>query len=277
MGDPSPAVWRAVRREVSGLGKAAEPLLRRAERDADPRARGRARQIRLGRGRERATRRLCAYAHRGRIDLESGLMLLARLEEPGVDLRPHVLALDAMAAEVVNRIESRRPGPDRGLVLAEYLGEHLGYTGAEDDYHHPDHIHLQHVISRKRGIPLTLTAIYLLVARRAGVRAAAIALPGHVVLRLHGPGKSVLIDPFDGGAILSERDCLRYLAESRLAFNPRWLDDVSDATLFERQLRNLCVSYRRRERGRELALIGRVLFALRAGREAQPESAMVSA
>ena len=162
-------------------------------------------------------------------------------------------------------------------MLCEYLGGELGYGGAEDDYHHPDNVHLQHVIRRKRGIPLTLTAIYLLVARRAGLRAAAVALPGHVVLRLRGPGKSLLVDPFDGGSVLSERDCLRYLAESRLTFDPRWLDDASDAKLFERQLRNLCVGYRRLGRGRELAQAGRVLAALRAGREAQPEGEMVSA
>ena len=277
MGDPSPVVWRAVRRELTSLGRAAGPVLRRAARGPDPRTRGRARDFLLGQAREQATRRLCGYARRGEIQLESALLLLSRLDDPGADLRPYVLALDALAAEVAGRVESRPPGADRGLVLAEYLGEELGYSGIEDDYHHPDNIYLHRALTRKRGIPLTLTAIYLLVARRAGIDAAAVALPGHVVLRLSGPGKSLLLDPFDGGSLLSERDCLRYLAESRLSFDPRWLDDASDATLFERQLRNLCVSYRRRQLGRELALVGRVLTALQAGRRPRPANAMVSA
>lgn len=271
MGDPSPVVWRAVRRELTGLGRAAGPALRRAARASDPRTRGRARRVLLGQAREGATRRLCGYAQRGEIDLERALLLLCHLDDPRADLRPCVLALDAMGAEVSNRIEACPPGPQRGLVLAEYLGEELGYTGSEEDYHHPDHIHLHRTLSRKCGIPLTLTAIYLFVARRAGIRATAVALPGHVILRVSGPGQSLLLDPFDNGAILSERDCLRYLAEHRLAFNPRWLDDASDELLFERQLRNLCVSYRRRRLGRELALAGRVLEALHAA--TSPESA----
>ena len=231
----------------------------------------------LGQAREAATRRLCGYAQQGQIDLERAMLLLSHLDDPRADLRPQVLALDAMAAEVSSRIEAWPPGPQRGLVLAEYLGEELGYGGVEDDYHHPDNLFLHRVISRKSGIPLSLTAIYLAVARRAGIRAAAVALPGHVILRIYGPGQSLLLDPFDGGAILSERDCLRYLAESRLSFNPRWLDDATDAALFERQLRNLCVAYRRRHLGRELALVGRILTALQSGQRATPERATVTA
>lgn len=277
MGDPSPVVWGAVRRELTSLGRAAGPVLRRAAQGPDPRARARARQFSLGLAREAAARRLCGYVHQGRIDLERALLLLSHLDDPQADLRPYVLALDAMAAEVSGRIESCPPGPERGLLLADYLGQELGYDGARDDYHHPHNIHLHRAVARKRGIPLTLTAIYLLVARRAGIEAAAVALPGHVVLRISGPGKSLLLDPFDGGSVLSERDCLRYLAESRLSFNPRWLDDATDATLFERQLRNLCVSYRRRRLARELSLVGRILTALRSGQPPRPADAMVSA
>jgi len=277
MGDPSPTVWREVRRELGALGKRVLPLLRRAAAGGDPQARARARGLLLRRGRELATRRLCGYAHRGRIDLESALWLLARLDEPGGDLRPYALALDAMAAEVAGRVESLPPGHGRGLALAEYLGDELGYSGATSDYHHPRHIHLHHVIARKRGIPLTLVAIYLLVARRAGIQASAVALPGHVVLRVFGPGKSVLLDPFDGGKVLQERDCLRYLAECGLSFHARWLDDAGDSALFERQMRNLCVGYRRRRLEHELALIGRALTALQSRPQPEPAGSMVSA
>jgi len=224
LGDPSPTVWRSVRGELQKLGRAAGPSLRRAARGDDPRARTRARQFLLQRDRERVSRRLTGYAMRPELDLERGLLLLARIEEPGLDARPYSTALDAMAAEVVRRTESRPPGAKRARALVEYLGRELGYTGDEGDYHHPDNVYLHRAIVRRRGLPLTLVAIYLFVARRAGIPAAPVALPGHVVLRLHGPDRNLLIDPFNGGAELSERECLCYLAARGLArqLPPPW-------------------------------------------------------
>jgi regulator of sirC expression with transglutaminase-like and TPR domain len=197
------------------------------------------------------------------VDLERGLFLLARFEEPGLDARPFVTALDAMAAEVMRRAESRPPGSERARVLVDYLADELGYDGDDGDYHHPDNVYLHRAIVRRRGLPLTLAAIYLFVARRAGIPAAPVALPGHVVLRLHGNDRNLLIDPFNQGAELSERECLSYLAARGLPFSPEWFADAGDAKMFVRQVRNLCVSYRRRGLGREVELISRVLFARR--------------
>jgi regulator of sirC expression with transglutaminase-like and TPR domain len=208
------------------------------------------------------------------LDLERGLLLLGRIEEPQLDARPYLTALDAMAAEVVRRTESMPPGSVRAQALVDYLAGELGYTGEDGDYHHPDNVYLHRSIVRRRGLPLTLAAIYLFVARRARISAAPVALPGHVVLRFHGHDRNLLIDPFNQGAELSERECLSYLAARGLAFNPKWFADASDAKMFERQVRNLCVSYRRRGLEREVRLIARILFARRsASIEAVPEAA----
>ena len=267
--DPSPRVWRTIRRELRGRGSRARPGLRRAVTSGVPRSRARARRLLLDLDREAVSRRLCGYALRAEVDLERALLLLSRFEEPGLDLRPCVLALDAMAAEVLRRIERLPPGSERALVLVDYLGRELGYRGDEGDYHHPDNVYLHRAIVRRRGLPLTLAAIHLFVARRAGLRAALVGLPGHVVLRLRGDDRNVLVDPFGGGAEITERECLGYLAQRRRDFAPAWLDDASAASMFERQLRNLCVSYRRRGLACEVRLLGRVLHALGRGVRAE--------
>lgn len=244
--DPSPRVWRSVRRELRRRGRRSRPGLRRAAASGHPRARGRARRLLLDLDREAVGRRLAGYAMRRELDLERGLLLLARFEEPGLDVRPCVLALDAMAAEVVRRTESLPPGSERGLALARYLGGELGYAGDEGDYHHPDNVYLHRAIVRKRGLPLTLAAIYLFVARRAGLRAALVGLPGHVVLRMRGEDRNLLIDPFGGGREITERECLGYLAEYGLPFQPRWFDDADAGALWVRQIHNLHKSFGRR-------------------------------
>ena len=247
LGDASPTVLNEVRREFDRRGKGALVALRRAARHPSPQIRARARLLLLSRDRERVLRRLVGYAGRPEIGLESGLWILSRLEQPRLDMRPYLLALDAMAAEVIRRIEGKPPGLERAMVLPQYLGQELGYAGDEDDYDHPDNIYLHRAIERRRGMPLTLAALYQCIARRAGLSVAPVPIPGHVMLRLREGGKSALIDVFKGGERRTERDLLKYLAEQHLPFNPSWFRDADDASMFQRQINNLRGSYRRRE------------------------------
>jgi regulator of sirC expression with transglutaminase-like and TPR domain len=158
------------------------------------------------------------------------------------------------------------------MVLAHYLGNERGLIGSEVDYHHPDHVYLHRAIVRKRGMPLTLTAIYLLVARRAGIRAAAVPLPGHVLLRLYSGRRSLIIDPFRGGRVRTRSDCLRYLAEQGLVPRPSWFRDATDAMLLQRHARNLMNSYQLRGRARLARDLERVAQVLGRFHTRLPES-----
>ncbi len=240
--DESPSVFEAVRAELLRAGRSAEPALRRAAGDPRARVRGRARAILATRERRAALRRLLGMAGNGAVDLESALFRLGRLERPDLDARPYKKALDAMGLEVARRAANELDSFARPMVLAQYLGGELGFIGSETDFTHPDNIHLHRAIERKCGMPLTLTAIYLFVARRAGLRAAAVALPGRVLLRLYAGRRSMLVDPFLGGKARTRMDCIRYLAHNGLVPRPDWFHDATDTALFQRHVLNLMSS-----------------------------------
>jgi len=176
------------------------------------------------------------------LDLESAMWRLSRLENPHFDARGYRRALDAMGKAVRERFQAAPDGIAAPLALADYLGNELGYIGSEVDFDHPGNIYLHRAIERKRGMPLTLTVLYLLVARRAGIRAAAVPLPGHVLLRLEAGRRKLLIDPFHGGRLRTRGDCMRHLERHGLVPRPAWFADASDAQLFERAVRNLMQS-----------------------------------
>jgi regulator of sirC expression with transglutaminase-like and TPR domain len=210
-------------------------------------------------------RRLARYASRKEVELERALWLLSRFDDPTLDVRPYVLALDAMAAEVLRRIEALPATHGRVLELAKYVGGELGYRGAEEDYHSPENALLHRALVEKRGLPLTLCAIYALVARRAGLRAAILPLPGHVMLKLYGGDKHVIVDPFHEGKTRSERELLAFLAEHGLAFQPTWFRDADDRALIARQVANLRAAYLRRGLRAESSMLGLVDAALERG------------
>ena len=237
-----------------------------------PLVRARARSLLLEREKRLAIRRLVGHLARPEADFERSLFLLARHHTPRLDPRPYQRALDAMASEVSRRAKGMTDPIERALVLPAYLGRELDYGGNIGEFHHPDNIHLHRAIERRAGMPLTLCAIYLFVARRAGIRAALLPLPGHVMLRLHGHQRSVIIDPYHKGQARSERDCRKYLDKNGLPFQPAWLRDADDASMFRRQLMNLLRSAQMRGLRREMRELNHVLRVLEPRAEASPSS-----
>jgi regulator of sirC expression with transglutaminase-like and TPR domain len=247
LGDDSPSLFPHLCAELLRLGRTARPALQRAAKSSNARLRGHARHILQAGERQVAMRRLYGYSLRSEIDLEQALFLLARLDRSQFDSRPYIRALDAMGAEVSLRMSASMDENTRAMALPEYLGGELGFSGADHDFSHPDNIHLHRCLERKRGMPLTLTAIYLLVAKRAGITAGAVALPGRVLLRLYMGRRSVLIDPFAGGRARTRRYCLEYLSEHGLVPQVSWFQDARPTQLFQRHVLNLMSSFQVRD------------------------------
>ena len=267
--DDSPVVLAGVRSEFRRAGRAGRPALVRALDSGSARIRARARQLLVDHERQRVLRRLVRRAA-GKVDLESSLFLLDNYSSPRLDARPYRKALDAMAEKVRAEASTRTPGVQRAHAVVDVLAGEMGFQGATEDFHHPDNIFLWRTIERRRGMPLTLCAIYAFVARRAGLTAGLLPFPGHVLVRLaHAPGKKgEIVDPFGGGQVLSEGQCLSYLSEHRLPYQAEWFRPAPDEAMFERHLRNLARSCRVRGRITESREIGTVVSALAARRNA---------
>jgi len=69
------------------------------------------------------------------------------------------------------------------------------------------------VLDGGTGIPVSLSLIYMLVARWAGLSVSGVALPDHFLVRLLGV-RPVLVDPFHAGRSITKADCARYLRAS---------------------------------------------------------------
>lgn len=262
LGDDSPSVLLEVRRAFEDAGRQSRPTLRRSARSDDPRVRARARML-LFEGEQRlALRRFTRYALGPKVDLERGLFILARVHAPRLDARPYQRALDAMAAEVAKRRAgaSDEMAPVRALV--EYLGRELRFGGSRGEFHHPDNIDIHRAIERRAGIPLTLSAIWLFVACRAGIRAALVPLPGHVMLRLHVGSRSVIVDPYHDGRTRTDAECRTYLAKHGAAASSAAFRDAPDSSLLRRQAANLARSAQLRGRTREARALVTVVRAL---------------
>lgn len=184
-------------------------------------------------------------------DLAAPAFLVARIEYPRLDPAPYLDRLDQMG-DAAFYFVAKDPGHDAPLgaridAINRFLFSELGFTGNREQFDDPRNSCLNEVMDRKKGIPITMAVIYIEVARRAGVRAEGVNFPGHFLVRcLHDlhtddAGDGLIVDPFHGGAILSEADCRRLLQPhmNEAAFEPSLLARATRRQILVRMLLNL--------------------------------------
>lgn len=208
------------------------------------------------------------------IDLGEAALLIASEEYPGLDLHTYLGRLDQLAERVRGRLAAAKSG-DRlaeavGAVNAVLFGE-VGLRGNQDDYYDPRNSYLNDVLERGLGIPITLSIVFIEVARRVRLDAVGIGLPGHFIVRCasgrgveEASGDALYIDAFGGGALLNEEDCARLVAEvtgQQLPWNRAWLEPWPKKRILARVLANLKRAYtQRRDLQRALSAVDRILL-----------------
>ncbi|CAM5733606.1 transglutaminase-like domain-containing protein [Streptomyces fumanus] len=152
-------------------------------------------------------RRFAEEARSGRPDLAALCLLMGAaadgsLDDAGIDAAQ--AELDRLAGQVPYRPGGAR---DWAVALREVLGDRAGFHGTAADYRRLESSLLHRVLARRRGLPILLSVVWMEVARRAGGPVYGVALPGHFVVGFgSGAAERVLVDPFDGGRVLTGAD-----------------------------------------------------------------------
>jgi len=137
------------------------------------------------------------------IDLDTSALALAAPDHPHVSLDPYFDHLTDLTRRLVETGRGASSSSEQGEAIRAVLAEDLGYTGDRQTYDHPDNADLIRVIDRRRGLPVSLSILYVSAARRLGWPAEVLNTPGHVLVRLGSETDPLLIDPFDSGTPLS--------------------------------------------------------------------------
>ena len=185
-------------------------------------------------------------------DLATAALFIARLEYPRLDASRYLDQLDQMGAAALKRLggASSESNPLRRIkALNTYLYYEQVFTGNETRHDDPRDSFLNEVLDRRTGIPITLALVYIEVARRAGVPVDVVNFPGYFLLRMRRLADStdaadtdLIVDPFHGGATLSETDCRQLLRQhvgDEAAFDPRLLMRATKQQILIRMLVSL--------------------------------------
>ena len=201
------------------------------------------------------------------LDLAEAALLIAQEEQPELNVAYYLKRLDELADAVRAKLPEAATPEDIIDALNAQLFFEEGLRGNASEYYDPRNSFLNEVLERKTGIPITLSVLYMEVGRRLGLSLAGVGFPGHFLVKYIGPDEEQILDPFVGGATVTEDQLaakLRTMYGENNPFMtqiPKLLAASTKKEILTRMLRNLKGVYLQKgEFKRALSIIDRILL-----------------
>lgn len=145
------------------------------------------------------------------VDLTVVALEIARDANPQLRFEDTLNWIAARGEELSGRAAGAWSESDALRGLSTLLAEQHGLRGDEDAYQLAESSYLPEVIARKRGIPISLSILYMAVAKSAGIELRGVAAPQHFLTRFDGVEGTIFIDAFAGGRLMDRNECLQFL------------------------------------------------------------------
>jgi regulator of sirC expression with transglutaminase-like and TPR domain len=264
LADDDAKVYRTVRETLLSFGPGCTEWMRAHTLSNDPVLRRRATEIVQHFGRIDADTQFLAFClNQGEdFDLEHGVLLLSRTQYPSINIEGYTAILDDYAGELRDRLDLSLPADQILRTISEYLFRELKFTGDSQNFYDPENSYFNCVLDRRIGNQISLSLLFLLVARRLRLPVAGILLPGHFLCRYQSSRAELYVDAFHGGRLLAKADCVKHVIQLRQRFDESCLAPVSPRRILLRICASLHQIYTQQKSPIQTERLQRYLVAL---------------
>jgi regulator of sirC expression with transglutaminase-like and TPR domain len=254
--DPDPVVQTGVRNRLNELGEDAVPLLDqyRAETVAEDEKEfinNIIYNITVGAQIEEFSELLDEGVDNGE-NLERAVLLLSKFATPTLRIEEYSRKLDNIAQQIGTDIAYTPSLREKMQIMLQFVFRELRFRGDSKNYHHPDNALLDRVIDRRKGLPIMLSLIVIFLARRLNLPFYGVNMPIHFMLIYQTHNEGVLIDPFDGGTIVTYDQCYYFLKKNGIEPRPEHLKRADETDILARCIRNLIQSFAKQKQDRKV-------------------------
>ena len=261
-----PEIAPQVHSEIQNLGETIIPFLEESwEETLDPQQQQRLEDLIHHLQFEGLQQRLRVWREAGATDLLEGMWLLNTYQYPDADYQALNRAIEQLRFEAWTLMRPEMHPADQVQVLNYVLFRSHKFAANTQHFHSPANSMLQCVIETKRGNPLALCVIYLLVAQRLHLPVFGVNLPNLFVLTYQAENKAFppfYINCYNRGVVLSRADIEHYVGQLGITSQEAFYEPCSNLDIVRRALRNLQMSFERLQeplKATEVALLLSIL------------------
>ena len=178
------------------------------------------------------------------VDLEAGMMLIMEFGYP--ESNPEIChqKLDNLAKKLAEILDLNADPQEIVTSFTRFLFQKNRFKGNKDNYHNPDNSFLNKVLENHTGLPITLSAVCILLAERLGLPIVGVSMPGHYIVKYSLPKEPIYFDPFHQGRLLTKNECVKIVEQLGYPFEEHFLSQSTQRETLVRMLNNLIQVYK---------------------------------
>ena len=137
------------------------------------------------------------------VDLVEASLVIALEDQPGLAIDDYLARVNEWSSAVQQRLEGSRDVERIVESINRLLFDEEGFHGEDEDYYDPRSALVSEMLDSHAGLPITLSILYIEMSRRIGMDVTGVSLPGRFLVKFSGAFGQIVVDPFDGGRVLS--------------------------------------------------------------------------
>lgn len=243
--DEDKQVVAHVEEKIRSLGKQAIPFLEKEwEASFNPALQGRIEEIIHDLQYDLLKERLLAWYRGDRKDLLEGMWIVATIQYPDLDLDKLKQELEQIYYETWLEFRADLHAMDQIKVVNSVLFNKLKFGANTKNFHSPGNSMINIVLETRKGNPITLCVIYMLVAQKLKLPVYGVNLPNLFILTYKDTQNTPFyINAFNRGLIFTRQDIENYIHELHLVPQPSFFEPCDNVEIIRRALRNLIMSF----------------------------------
>jgi len=187
--------------------------------------------------------RLQAWKNGGGLDLLEGMWILSTYHYPELSLENLKTTVEQLYYDIwIQFQEEMNPIDQIKRINSIFFGT-MNFAANTKSFHSPSNSMINVVLENRRGNPITLCVIYLLIARKLGLPVYGVNLPNLFVLTYKSQNTQFYINVFNRGIIFSKTDIDHYIAQLNIKPKDIFYHPCTNLEIIQRVLRNLILSY----------------------------------
>ncbi|MCS7027652.1 MAG: transglutaminase-like domain-containing protein [Bacteroidia bacterium] len=193
--------------------------------------------------REEVFTQFSEWLQKGCKDIFEGAMWVTLYMNPHIDTKFYFDCVHKWHQKVLSILPVYPTPIDIVRSINLVLFKKEGFHGATENYQHPDNSYMHRVIDLRRGIPLSLSIIYLSIAHRMRVPIFGVNLPAHFIMIYRDANEEFYINAFNQGVIFHKSEIDAFIQNAQLTPKPEYYNPCTNVDIIKRMLVNLRNSY----------------------------------
>ena len=206
-------------------------------------------------------------------DLMKGALLINQFQYPDLDPKPIIDTIEKIKRDVWLELNPNLTSFETIKVINKIIFDEYGFSGNKKNYHSPHSSFLSNVIENKKGNPLSLSIIYLLITQDLGLPIYGINLPSHFILcyldelntnvhltEMESEDVLIYINPFSRGSLFDKSEIDSFLFQLNIPQKEEFYSPCTNKQIIKRMVNNLIFSYDKLGYTDKVKIMKRILY-----------------